>query len=355
MNIVQTKKISALPIQEAREEEFSIFQGRRSLHQAQIPNFFVYINEYAWDAFLNHTKGIYARSGHEGQGILLGKYFKDNSGEFVVATTYFEGEGESAHAYVGMSEQCLSNISKKCLAEDLLMLIWIHTHPNFGAFYSGTDVNCLKTNFFMPFQIGIVVDIIREDLKGFKVQFDKAVEFSNYSLYNSQKQRLFKPFKSDKLEIVSTKSIEIKKKERPEMAQSLAETISQEIRTPNEVLEAIKALIIKHSAEASNASQSALSIEDIISLKTDIAFIRDQVSAKPSEPVSSTSIEHLENIKAEIASIKEWLTSPANNPGIDPSFIEGLEKQNRLQLNISVIVSAITLIALSLVIYLLLR
>ena len=193
MEIVQTKVTKARPIQEARGEEFWRFHCRRSLHRDDVPGWFVYIHEYAWEAFLNHTTEIYSRTGHEGQGIFVGKYLRDEFGEFAVATAYFGGEGESSHSHVEMSEECLSRISKQCLADDLLMLIWVHTHPTFGAFYSGTDVNCLRTNFYMPFQVGMVVDIVRRELKGFRIQSGEILDFSDFALYNGQSAHIFQP------------------------------------------------------------------------------------------------------------------------------------------------------------------
>src|SRR5438105_13468465 len=102
MEIVQTKVTQARPIQEAQGGEFCVFRDRRSLHRGEVPGWFVYIHEYAWEAFLSHTTEIYSSTGHEGQGIFLGRYFRDEFGEFAVATSYFEGEGESSRAHVEM-------------------------------------------------------------------------------------------------------------------------------------------------------------------------------------------------------------------------------------------------------------
>jgi len=106
MQIIQTKSPKARPIQEAQGKEFRVFSDRKSLHQGDVPVWFVYIHEYAWEAFLSHTMEIYSRTGHEGQGIFVGKYFRDEFGEFAVATSYFGGEGESSQSHVEMSEEC---------------------------------------------------------------------------------------------------------------------------------------------------------------------------------------------------------------------------------------------------------
>ena len=210
ITILKKNTIVAQPIAESQEEAYKIFQSRQDF-QENINGFQVYINQYTWDAFLNHGLTVYKQTNHEAQGIFLGKYFQDSFGEFVVATEYSEGVGESSHAYVGMSAECLIKISDECRNKKLLMLIWIHTHPNFGVFYSGTDRTCLKTNFYMPFHSGIVVDIIRKETKGFKVAKEDVAEFDNYFIYNSNEKHLTKPYQIK----VDLKSADLKKNENP--------------------------------------------------------------------------------------------------------------------------------------------
>lgn len=363
MKIVQTKTVTSLPIQETREEVLSLFRNRKDLHQNGVPNFFVYINEYAWEAFLNHTRGVYKRTRHEGQGIFLGKYFKDIFGEFVVAVSYYEGEGESSHAYVGMSEQCLSEISKKCVAENLLMLIWVHTHPNFGPFYSGTDVNCLKTNFFMPYQTGIVVDIIREEHKGYKVLSGDVFEFKDYSLYNSEQNRLFQPYENKNRVKVNTESIDIKKKEILDVVPPISETILQEVKTIRAELETIKPQIEDFFAETTVTSQLNVVTKELISLNqkvlslnTDLALIKEHLqkieSTKTVEQMLSSSVESLEFIKIEINSVKKQLQNRKDYSDLLDSLLQELRKKNRLQ---SIVLIAIFFIIMITSIFLFLK
>jgi len=259
MNIVQTKETRATSIAEQRNDAFRIFKNRTGLHRGGVPRWFVYINDYAWEAFLSHTHAIYARTGHEGQGIFGGKYFEDELGQFAVATTYYEGEGSSSHSHVEMSEECLSTISRHCQEEGLQMLIWVHTHPTFGPFYSGTDSTCLKTNFFMPFQIGIVVDIVKEALKGFKVDSGEVVEFDDYALYNEEQSNIWRPYQRKEI----GDRIEIKKKSSEGVA-TLPEEAVQELKAVNETLEAIRGVLVDEiqkemaSADASGTLSSEL-------------------------------------------------------------------------------------------------
>lgn len=244
MNITPKGSIQPIPIAEEKSEGLALFQERNNLHES-INGFKVYINQYAWDAFLNHGNNVYQQTKHEAQGIFLGKYYRDNYGEFVVATEFCEGKGESSHAYVGMSEECVAEISQKCAAEKLLMLIWVHTHPNFGVFYSGTDVNCLKTNFYMSFQSGIVVDIIRKESKGFKVKNDKVDEFTGYYIYHLAEKKLSKPYAIS----FETKNEALKKNENPKTPEFPIKQILSEFQSIKKELAEIKSIVNKQSEQ----------------------------------------------------------------------------------------------------------
>jgi proteasome lid subunit RPN8/RPN11 len=203
MKIVKTKEIVAKDVSEVPDTLID-FKDRAKLHEhnSSIPDFFVYIQDYAWNAFANHSNNVYQELRHEAQGIFVGHYYKDQFGEFTVVTAYEEGNGNSQSAYVEMSEECLSKISDKCQADGTLMLIWIHTHPGFGVFYSGTDYNCLKTNFYKPYQIGLVADILGNQIKGYKTKGSDVVEYVDYKLFNDEKNLLFLPYENKKIRVV---------------------------------------------------------------------------------------------------------------------------------------------------------
>ena len=198
MKIVKTKEITPKDITEVPELLVD-FNDRVKFHDGNIPSFFVYIQDYAWNAFWSHSHNVYKEIKHEAQGIFVGNYYKDKWGEFIVATRYYEGIGGSTSSFVEMSEECLAKISEKCQKDDSLMLIWIHTHPGFGVFYSGTDSSCLRTNFYKPYQIGLVVDILQKQIKGFKSNISEVVEFTDYKLFNSKQSLLSDPFPTIKI------------------------------------------------------------------------------------------------------------------------------------------------------------
>jgi len=340
MQIVQTKVTKARPIQEAQGEEFRVFNDRKSLHRGDVPAWFVYLHEYAWEAFLNHTTEIYNRTGHEGQGIFVGKYFYDEFGEFAVATSYFGGEGESSHSHVEMSEQCLSLISRQCVAEDLLMLIWVHTHPKFGAFYSGTDVNCLKTNFFMPFQIGVVVDIVKRELKSFRVHAGEVIGFSDFALYHGESGRIFKPYENEGPPVLRAQSIEIRRKGQ-EPPHAPADELLREVKAINASLPTIRellgGLVVRERAATRDerAVNSAPFAEEVASLRKEVEFLRELI--RKGEPAQTEQdflgplTPPLERIEAGINSLgllsdkTDTLTETAQ------AHAKELSRQTRLQ------------------------
>lgn len=339
MEIVQTKVTKARPIQEAQGEEFRVFHDRKRFHRGDVPVWFVYIHEYAWEAFLSHTTEVYSRSGHEGQGIFLGNYFRDEFGEFAVATSYFEGEGESSHAHVEMSEQCLALISKQCLAEDLLMLIWIHTHPTFGAFYSGTDVNCLRTNFYMPFQIGIVVDIVRHELKGFRVHSGEVVGFSDFALYNGESARIFRPYENDGALTVRAQGIEIKRK-TPEIAHAPSEEVLREVKAINAVLPSIKVLLEsllarERAAPQERETQDGRVAEEIARLRQDVEFLKERIGkgepAQTQWDFAGPLTPPLERIEAEVKSLGLLSDKTDTLTEAVQSHAKELSRQTKLQ------------------------
>ena len=339
MEIVQTKVTKARPIQEAQGEEFHIFRDRNTLHRGDVPNWFVYIYEYAWEAFLSHTTEIYSSTGHEGQGIFVGKYFRDEFGEFAVATAYFGGEGESSQAHVEMSEQCLSLISKQCLAEDLLMLIWIHTHPTFGAFYSGTDAHCLRTNFYMPFQVGIVVDIVRRELKGFRVRAGEVMGFSDFALYNGESARIFQPYENEGSPAVRAQGIEIKRK-NPETAHPTADELLREVKVINASLPPIRELLEGLLARARAAPQERAEnggpfAEEVASLRKDMELLKELMrkgeATQTQQDFLGPLTPPLERIEAEVKSLGLLSDKTDALTGAVQSHAKELSRQTKLQ------------------------
>jgi proteasome lid subunit RPN8/RPN11 len=353
MQIIQTKSPKARPIQEAQGKEFRVFSDRKSLHRGDVPVWFVYLHEYAWEAFLSHTMEIYSRTGHEGQGIFVGKYFRDEFGEFAVATSYFGGEGESSQSHVEMSEQCLQLISRQCVAEDLLMLIWVHTHPKFGAFYSGTDIRCLRTNFYMPFQIGIVVDIVRRELKGFRVREGEVICFDDFALYNGEPARLFQPYEG--LPALRAHSIEITRKGR-ETTQAPADELLREVKAINTSLPAItdllKGLLVREreARQEDRAEYGGPFAEEVTRLRKDVEFLKELIRkgepVRTEQDVLGSLTPPLERIEAEVKSLGLMSDKTDTLTTMLQSHAKELSRQAKLQVGTLALAALVLLLLL---------
>lgn len=323
MNISPKKKISPLLIEEEKNSKYSIFKNRESLHINTIPEFFVYIDKDTWEKFHTHTTRVYQNTYNEGQGIFLGKYFQDTHGEFVIADFYEEGEGTATHTSVQMSEECLANISEKCNSHDLLMLVWIHTHPNMGVFYSGTDIRCLATNFYKPFQIGIVADIIRRETQGFRVIQNQVTEFSDYSIYDSDEESISFPYRKEQI----SGAMDIKKK---------SDSTSPVINAPKQLFDKIDEIyqeiirtqnLIRQSPRENSAQTASGILEDfLINLNKDISDIKDAISEE-----SEKLPEQINNF---FNNQKEFIEKKINIAGQDIKF-----EQKSLSQQLSLIVS----------------
>ena len=56
------------------------------------------------------------------------------------------------------------------MAEKELVVGWYHSHPNLGAFFSGTDRYNQKANFNSFFHVGVVIDPVRDEKAAFTGQ-----------------------------------------------------------------------------------------------------------------------------------------------------------------------------------------
>jgi len=163
-----------------------LFGDRKKLHTDSVPTFVVYIDEAVWNSFILKAKDEYTNRNHEASGIILGLYYSDQYGEFSVGTDFEAGSGsETSAAFCEISIQDQVRIARLTNEKKLLQLIWIHSHPSFGAFYSTVDYKTLKGMYYAPHQCGIVVDNVKEEYLGFKVLKNSIVhEFKDIFLVN---------------------------------------------------------------------------------------------------------------------------------------------------------------------------
>ncbi len=103
-------------------------------------------------------------------GVLLGGQYEDEDGRpFVVVTDSLRAEHyESTKGSFKFTHDTWSQITRERdeFAEDLQMVGWYHTHPDWGVFLSGMDMFICDHFFNKPLDVALVIDPCRDD-RGF--------------------------------------------------------------------------------------------------------------------------------------------------------------------------------------------
>jgi proteasome lid subunit RPN8/RPN11 len=162
------------------EKLCNVFANRMALHkEAADKGFTCYIEKKAFDAFVQFANETYQSRNHEATGLIVGYYLHDKDNpdkKFIVGTNFLPATGSTTSVTCEFSYQDSIDHSNYCNTHKLLPLIWIHSHPGFGAFYSGTDDFTLKSYFYANHQAGVVVDNLKHEILGYKMYGDKKQE-----------------------------------------------------------------------------------------------------------------------------------------------------------------------------------
>ena len=175
----------------ALEEVKRIFTTDGFHAQEQHAPFTSYVNKKALDDFVDYADQLYQTNGYEATGVIVGYYChsKKNPGHMMaVATTFLPAAGRCTRTTCEISEEDSIRILKYCEEHKMLPLVWIHSHPGFGAFYSGTDNHTLLNKYSGPHQMGIVIDNLKNTTKAFKAK-NGVVNEINYFIYETDGKR----------------------------------------------------------------------------------------------------------------------------------------------------------------------
>lgn len=135
-------------------------------------NFTCFIFKDAMDAFVSFANEIYSRTHNEATGLLVGYYLHDPENpekKFVVATNFLQATGDSSNVTCEFSYEDSARHVRYCEEHHVLPIVWIHSHPGFGVFYSGTDSSTLRSYFSCNHQLGVVVDNLQNQYLGYKI------------------------------------------------------------------------------------------------------------------------------------------------------------------------------------------
>jgi proteasome lid subunit RPN8/RPN11 len=101
-------------------------------------------------------------------GLLIGKVHDLDPSTFVVSVEDFARGEEFDGTSVSLRlDAAVWEAARMKLAKDRCVIGWYHSHPNLGAFFSGTDRRTQASFFNQPHSVGLVIDPIRREEKWF--------------------------------------------------------------------------------------------------------------------------------------------------------------------------------------------
>lgn len=121
----------------------------------------------AYTQVMQHASAILKTKRVEVGGILLGQVYiaQDNAYDLAIEHALADHDGISHSATFSFTHESWAALVKKAEQDfpTLRIVGWYHSHPNFGAFFSGTDENSQLTYFRTLWRVGLVVDPIRDE------------------------------------------------------------------------------------------------------------------------------------------------------------------------------------------------
>lgn len=130
---------------------------------------------YVWADGVEGAMWSHARSSPiEVAGILAGRaWVSGERGEAVVsvdAAIPADRHVETSSTHVTFMDDAWDAISSELDAfkPGTIVVGWYHTHPNLGAFFSGTDRATQARAFRQPWQVGVVLDPARNEFVSFR-------------------------------------------------------------------------------------------------------------------------------------------------------------------------------------------
>ncbi|MEL6973200.1 MAG: Mov34/MPN/PAD-1 family protein [Bacteroidota bacterium] len=209
---------------------FDLFKDRKSLHnwpKNHKAGFHTYVDQMAWDAFIEFADSRYREARHEACGLIMGEYFVDEYGEFIVGTNFERGTGElTSPVLCEISYHDNARIVAKYAGTGFIPVVWIHSHPGYGIFYSGQDNQTLREKYYERFHLGVVVDNVQRQVGAYKMRDGQVCDFQDLHLIglNQRNSKIHFPFGK----LLLTKEQPIKRAQKPPEVK----TESQEISSP---------------------------------------------------------------------------------------------------------------------------
>lgn len=271
-----------------------------------------FIEEKALVAFEIFANEIYHQTRNEATGLLVGYYLEGQgihaNKKFLIATDFLQATGNASSVTCEFSYEDSVQHSIFCEQHHVLPIIWIHSHPGFGVFYSSTDSSTLASFFARNHQMGVVVDNLQNKYLGFKMSNGMQ---RNQDIYSFDLENCIACKKLKYKRLNETLSISHEKKKAVSF-----KTINQKTETDkNSGNSAISFQLLQKLSQQLETLESNQYTQKASSALNDLSKLVEQlreISSMQGSPVKTFSIEDMRTeivaqISSLIADVKEAL------------------------------------------------
>jgi len=100
-------------------------------------------------------------------GFLLGKVREWEDNTYVIIDRIITAATDSTETTTKFKMESLGKVADE-INDDEIIVGWYHSHPGYGCFLSETDIITHVQQFYNHYNVALVIDPIREELKFFK-------------------------------------------------------------------------------------------------------------------------------------------------------------------------------------------
>ncbi len=171
-----------------KEPDFAPVSVQKILASVPFPLAFVVLSSTAQSPLVIFPSTVRKRildhlasSQRELGGLLVGRVAKTpSSRSYVVAVedSVIAKEFDSSSVSLTMNSTIWED-ARNQISTDRFVIGWYHSHPNLGAFFSGTDRKTQREFFNREYHLGLVIDPVRNEERWFYGSESGAVELSN--------------------------------------------------------------------------------------------------------------------------------------------------------------------------------
>lgn len=183
-----------ITIVEPLPHDLAEFAAARSLpDDALLLDPLIAIRKQAWDDLIAHVGSERVEVG----GMLLGEVFRDDGGRVALDILHAIPAlgARQEPTYYKLTDEAWATIcaARDAIDPEMLILGWYHSHPNLGAFFSGTDRASQRAFYNRPWNLGLVIDPYRHDLALFLGGDSERISTSHLVQYRYQWVRVADP------------------------------------------------------------------------------------------------------------------------------------------------------------------